>query len=94
MTFFDGSVCQTNTMRDGSRYGSGRSRTPSSSAKTALLTPMPSASVSTTSSVNPGRPKRIAAGERDVAKQQIELQGLAPEKHGVGDRAGRAADDA
>ena len=35
-----GSVCQTNTTRDGSRYGSGRSSTALMMANTALLTPM------------------------------------------------------
>ena len=37
-----------------SGYGSGRSNTPSSTVKIAVVAPMPSASVITTTALNPG----------------------------------------
>ena len=44
----------TPTIRSGSPYGSGRSTTAFSTENSALFRPMPSASVSTAVSVNPG----------------------------------------
>ena len=42
------------TMRSGSGYGSGRSKTAFTTEKMAVLAPMPSASVSTATVVKPG----------------------------------------
>ena len=42
------------TRRAGSRYGSGRSSTPLTTVKTAVLAPMPSASVRTATTAKPG----------------------------------------
>ncbi len=49
-----GGLSQTNTTRSGSSYGRGRSITPFTRLKIAVGTPMPIASVSTTTTVKPG----------------------------------------
>jgi hypothetical protein len=51
----DKSSSQTITSRSGSRYLSGRTSTALTSPKMAVFAPMPSASVTTVTSVNPGR---------------------------------------
>src|ERR1700681_2330738 len=45
----------TQTTRAGSRYGSGRRRTPLTTLKIAAFAPMPSASVTRATTVRPGR---------------------------------------
>src|SRR6185312_17533664 len=53
---------QTNTRRDGSRYGNGDNNIARTMLKIALFAPMPSASVTMAAAVNPG----VFASERNV----------------------------
>ena len=68
-------VSQIVTSCPASPYGSGRSNVASTSAKIALLAPMPSASVSTATSVKAGAAQQLPERELDVFSQLFEPQG-------------------
>ena len=72
-----GDFSQIVTSRSGFGYGSGRSSVASTSAKMALLAPMPSASVSVATSVNAGARDQLPERELDVVAQFFEEQGHA-----------------
>ncbi len=62
-------VCQSDTMRSGRGYGSGRSTTPYTTLKIAVVAPAPSASVSTATVVKLGwRNSERIATRRSVRK--------------------------
>ena len=70
-------VPTTITRRSGSWKGSGRSRIASTSAKMALLAPMPSASVLTAMNVKAGEPSQLPNGELHVVAELFEPVGEA-----------------
>ena len=63
------------TSRSGSVYGSGRSSVASTSAKIALLAPMPSASVATAIARERGRRRQLAEGELHVVAGALRASG-------------------
>ena len=65
-------VSQIMTRRSGSRNGSGRSSVASTSAKIALLAPMPSASVSVATSVKAGERSQLPERELQIVAELVE----------------------
>ena len=65
-------VSQIATSRSGSPNGSGRSSVASTSAKMALLAPMPSASVSVATSVKPGERSQLPERELHIVAELLE----------------------
>src|SRR5581483_3476058 len=64
---------QTNTRRDGSRYGSGESSIARTTLKIALVAPMPSASVTTAAAAKPGDRRRPRSAYR-ASRSAVSIQ--------------------
>ena len=67
-----GYVPVTLTRRSGSGYGSRDSSTPSTRLKTAVLAPLPRASVRTATAVNPGLRRKTLGGVSDVLNDGVD----------------------
>ena len=70
-----GAVCQTPTSASGSGYGSGLSSTPLTTLNTAVVAPMPSASVRMATMREAGRAPQRAQAVADVAQRVFEQRG-------------------